>query len=1079
MPRFENFAQSIAMIALWTTFAQAQVSYTGQAYGENFDILAGVSNNTLNVPWADNATVPGWYATKTSYHVTNGTIGGTPATFNSTATTVNNVGLFSFGAAGSPDRSLGSRATASFVGNDPIRYGVRLINNSGATQTRFSILLTGEQWFQSSAATAHSLNVDYQIGALGLNAAGWTSLPALAFASPGNAATAATLDGNAAANRAAKVTTVSGINWQPGQHLWIRISDANDSGEEQGLAMDDFVFWTGEDAAIYFNGASSYVTMGAATSTLGLSVLTVECWFLRAGAGATTSTGSGGVTAVPLVTKGRAQSDGTNVDCNYFLGVDTSGRLVADFEAAPAPGITAGQNYPVTGVATVPMNVWNHAAVTYDGSTWRLYLNGVLDATVTLPPGASPRADSLQHFGIGTAMNSTGVAAGYFQGVIDEVRVWNVARSAAEIQANMNLRMTSPVTGLRGRYGLSEGTGMTTSGLVGPVGTLVGSPQWVQGPALTPNPNQPPVINAISPADNASGIGSSTTLSVSVDDPNSDAMTVTFYGTATAPATPGPDFVIGTLPDTQHYSENIDGTRAAIFYGQTQWYVDNRDALNLAFVSHMGDIVQDGDFGGNHSQWIVADTAIKKIENPLTTLRTHGIPFGAAPGNKDQTPTGSAIGSTTLYNQYFGVNRYTGRSYWGGNFGTNNDNNYQLFSASGLDFVIIHLEYDNRTPSNYQDVLGWADAVLKAYPERRAIVTSHWIVNTGNPASFSTQGRAIYDSLKDNPNLFLMLCGHVSGEGRRSDVFEGRTVHSILQDYQSRANGGDGWLRYFIFSPANNTITAKTYSPKLGLYETDANSQFVLPYDMQATVTGWVPLGTVNVTSGGTVASLDWTGLDPGSYYAWYASVTDGVYHSDTVPRSFSTTGVSNTVSLQNGTNGYSGMVDSHIRGDATTTNYGGSTELRVDGDPDQSSLLRWDLSSIPAGATITNATLTFNVTNVTQHVYELYALKRAWSESTTTWGKADAAVNWQSAGAKGANDRDTIVLGSLNSSATGPKTIALNSSGIAKVQSWVNSPSTNFGFILQDYTVSDSIILSSSEAAAVSQRPVITITYE
>ena len=50
-----------------------------------------------------------------------------------------------------------------------------------------------------------------------------------------------------------------------------------------------------------------------------------------------------------------------------------------------------------------------------------------LDAT--LAANATPRFDSIQHFGLGTAMNSTGVAAGFFDGVIDEARVWNHARS--------------------------------------------------------------------------------------------------------------------------------------------------------------------------------------------------------------------------------------------------------------------------------------------------------------------------------------------------------------------------------------------------------------------------------------------------------------------------------------------------------------------------------------------------------------------------------------------------------------------------------------------------------------------------
>src|SRR6185369_16154880 len=131
------------------------------------------------------------------------------------------------------------------------------------------------------------------------------------------------------------------------------------------------------------------------------------------------------------------------------------------------------------------------------------------------------------------------------------------------------------------------------------------------------------------------------------------------------------------------------------------------------------------------------------------------------------------------------------------------------FSAGGLDFIVIHMEYDIRAKSFYQPVLDWADALLKAYPSRRAIVTSHWIVNTGNPATFSTQGQDIYNALKNNPNLFLMLCGHVNGEGIRSDTFNGHTVYSVLQDYQEITNGGNGFLRVYTFSPANNQINVE------------------------------------------------------------------------------------------------------------------------------------------------------------------------------------------------------------------------------------------------------------------------------
>ena len=137
-------------------------------------------------------------------------------------------------------------------------------------------------------------------------------------------------------------------------------------------------------------------------------------------------------------------------------------------------------------------------------------------------------------------------------------------------------------------------------------------------------------------------------------------------------------------------------------------------------------------------------------------------------------------------------------------------------------------------------MLTWADALLQANPGRRGIVVSHHIVNTGNPASFGTQGQAIYDALKANPNLFLMLSGHVCNgsppniqpEGLRQDTFDGRTVYSMLSDYQCDSAGGNGWLRILTFRPQQNEIQVETYSPWLDQYRTGSLSQFAVPYDM-------------------------------------------------------------------------------------------------------------------------------------------------------------------------------------------------------------------------------------------------------
>ena len=276
------------------------------------------------------------------------------------------------------------------------------------------------------------------------------------------------------------------------------------------------------------------------------------------------------------------------------------------------------------------------------------------------------------------------------------------------------------------------------------------------------------------------------------------------------------DFAIIVLPDTQNYSCGAScGSSSAIFEAQTQWIVNNREALNIVYVAHEGDIVE---HATNAVEWDRADDAMSLLEDPVTTSLPYGIPYGVLRGNHDQEST------YNYYNQYFGVSRFSGRSYYGGSFnGTDNNNNYALFSASGMDFIVINLEYN---PS--ANVRNWANALLGTYSNRRAIIVSHYIINIGNPGTFGSAGQAIYNALKGNPNLFLMLCGHMHGEGRRVDVYNGNTVNTLLADYQDYANGGNGFLRILRFSPSKNEIAVETYSPWLDQYETDSESQFVL-----------------------------------------------------------------------------------------------------------------------------------------------------------------------------------------------------------------------------------------------------------
>ncbi len=166
------------------------------------------------------------------------------------------------------------------------------------------------------------------------------------------------------------------------------------------------------------------------------------------------------------------------------------------------------------------------------------------------------------------------------------------------------------------------------------------------------------------------------------------------------------DFTIIELPDAQNYTGRLDGGTLEIFKAQTQWIVDNKDSLNIVYIAHVGDSVQRGDNNGNDIEWLNEDAAMSILEDSVSTGLADGIPYGITVGNHDQSPESDADGSTFSYNQFFGVERFLGRDYYGGHFGSNNGNHFYFFSASGLDFIVVYLEYDRNPDAT---VLTWAD----------------------------------------------------------------------------------------------------------------------------------------------------------------------------------------------------------------------------------------------------------------------------------------------------------------------------------------------------------------------------------
>jgi PKD repeat protein len=110
----------------------------------------------------------------------------------------------------------------------------------------------------------------------------------------------------------------------------------------------------------------------------------------------------------------------------YRIYANTSA-LAPRAQAAIAGGVRSA-----TGTTALPVNVWSHVAATYDGTTLRLWVNGNEVANVVKAPSI---ATSTGAFRIGGRSVSPGE---FFAGLVDDVRVYNVALTQAQIQADMN-----------------------------------------------------------------------------------------------------------------------------------------------------------------------------------------------------------------------------------------------------------------------------------------------------------------------------------------------------------------------------------------------------------------------------------------------------------------------------------------------------------------------------------------------------------------------------------------------------------------------------------------------------------------
>lgn len=182
--------------------------------------------------------------------------------------------------------------------------------------------------------------------------------------------------------------------------------------------------------ALSFDGIDDWVTIADAESLDLTSGLTLEAWVYPT-----------------------AAADGT------VIAKESPGGLayaLYSYDNAPLPVayLNIGSYWTATGTTALPLGTWSHMTVTYDGTTLRLFINGSLVGSRVVGSSVVTSAGALR-------LGGNSVWGEFFQGFIDEVRIYDRALSEVEIAADMSAAVVPAAadTGLVAAFGFEEGTG--------------------------------------------------------------------------------------------------------------------------------------------------------------------------------------------------------------------------------------------------------------------------------------------------------------------------------------------------------------------------------------------------------------------------------------------------------------------------------------------------------------------------------------------------------------------------------------------------------------------------------------------
>lgn len=507
---------------------------------------------------------------------------------------------------------------------------------------------------------------------------------------------------------------------------------------------------------------------------------------------------------------------------------------------------------------TVPLNTWTHVAAVYDGANMYVYANGNLiasqAASVTLPATSN-------QVNIGARI---GANTENFTGNIDEVRVWNIARTAEQINGSKNCELAGTESGLLAYYNFNQGTdaanntGVTTlNAVTGANGTLSNftlngtTSNWLAGSSVVTGSIVPSVATVTSPVVYAQG-NTALALTATTGANGSGLMwyTVATGGTGSAIA---PTPTTASLGSTSYWvtSTNANGCESP----RTEIVVTVFPAATHLDFDGANDVVNCG-------------TSLNATLDPLNTITVEAWV-------KPSTNTGLGV----IIGNYANSNQSSMQ------FLLRRDNNNYAFWVSGNPGVFKVVNATNAVAINtWQHIAGvWNGSELKIYVNGILMGTTTGVTES----SFATTTNT------------TMIGNNQAGTG--AERFTGsidevriwnfaRTIEQINGSKNCELQGSQsGLITYYNFNQgidAGNNASVTTLNAVTGPNGTLTN------FTLNGTISNWLagsPVTTGSIvpsvatvttpvvyTQGDTATPLTATIGANGTGLMWYTSATGG-----------------------------------------------------------------------------------------------------------------------------------------------------------------------------------------------------------